>query len=103
MKRVIQGKIYDTQTANLIVVLPCLHAKDNWKWNETTLYRTPMGRYFLVGKGEALSRWAQATPSGAIAGEGLEPISQADARAYAVDTGVSPDRFARLGFDPIGP
>ena len=62
-----------------------------------------MGRYFLAGQGAALSRWAGVTPSGAIAGEGVEPISQANARTYAVDAGVSPDRFARLGFDPIGP
>ena len=36
--------------------------------------------------------------SGAIAGEGIEPISEAKALAYAKYAGLPPDRFARAGF-----
>ena len=35
---------------------------------------------------------------GAIAGEGIEPISEAKALAYAKYAGLPPDRFARAGF-----
>ena len=93
MRKKIDRKIYDTKTANLIVSLPCIHPRYNGKWNETALYRNPMGRYFLAGHGGPLSRWAEKTPTGAIAGEGIEPISREDARDYAIYAGRSLNRF----------
>jgi len=52
----------------------------------------------LAGEGGTLSRWKKITLRGAIPGEGIEPISKDEARAYAKEAGLSPDRFARAGF-----
>jgi len=79
--------------------LPSHFPKTVNKWHETRLYRNQQGAYFLAGEGGALSRWAKATPRGVIEGEGIEVISKDEALAYAIHAGLSPDRFARAGFD----
>ncbi len=98
MRKVINGKTYRTHTAQLIVTLPSHFPKTDNKWHDTRLYRNQRGAYFLAGEGGALSRWAKATPRGAIPGEGIKVISKDEARAYAKEAGLSPDRFARAGF-----
>ena len=97
MTRVINGKTYRTRTAQLIVTLPGHFPKTDNKWHETRLYRNQRGAYFLAGEGGSLSRWAKVTPRGAVPGEGIEPLSKDEARAYAKDAGLSPDRFAQAG------
>jgi len=98
VRKVINGKTYRTHTAHLIMTLPSHFPKTDNKWHETRLYRNQQGAYFLAGEGGALSRWAKITPRGTIPGEGIEPISKDEARAYAKYAGLSPDRFARVGF-----
>ncbi len=58
-----------------------------------------MGTYFLAGKGGSSSRWAKQTPTGAISGEGIEVITKQEAQTYAIELGVSPDYFPRMGFE----
>ncbi len=97
MRKVITGQTYRTHTAYLIVTLPSLFPKTDNKWHDTRLYRNQQGVYFLAGEGGSLSRWAKITSRGAIPGEGIEPLSKDNARAYAKYAGLSPDRFARAG------
>jgi hypothetical protein len=101
MTKVINGKTYRSHTAQLIVTLPSPFPKTDNKWHETQLYRNQRGAYFLAGEGGSRSRWAKNTPGGAIPGEGIEPISKDDALAYAKYAGLSPDSFARAGFDRV--
>ncbi|MCB0386694.1 MAG: hypothetical protein KDD43_14975 [Bdellovibrionales bacterium] len=101
MRKVINGKTYRTHTAQLIVTLPSHFPKTANKWHETRLYRNQQGDYFLAGEGGASSRWAKNTPRGAIPGKGIEPISKAEALAYAKYAGLSLDKFARAGFERV--
>ena len=96
MTKVINGKIYRTHTAQLIVTLPSPFPKTSNKWHETQLYWNQRGAYFLAGEGGSSSRWKKITPRGAS--EGIEPLSKDEALAYAKDAGLSPDRFAQAGF-----
>ncbi len=98
MRKVVNGKTYRTHTARVIVTLPSHISKTDNKWHVTRLYRNQQGAYFLAGEGGTLSRWAKATPLGAIEGEGIEVISKDEARVYAKEAGLSPDSFARAGF-----
>ena len=98
LTKVINGKTYRSHTAHLIVTLPSPFPKTDNKWHDTRLYRTQRGAYFLAGHGGSRSRWANITPGGARAGEGIEPLSKEEALAYAKYAGLSPDRFARAGF-----
>lgn len=58
----------------------------------------PTGRVFLAGEVGALSRWAKITPNGTIPVEGIEVIAKEEARAYAIEGGLDPARFAGAGF-----
>ena len=99
MTKKIQGKTYRSHTAVWIVTVPCPFPPTNPRWHQTDVYRNQQGAYFLAGTGGAHSRWAKQTPQGAIPGEGIEPLTKAEALAYATQYGVSHDRFARLGFE----
>ena len=98
MKQPIKSKTYRYRTSNWVVKIPCPFPPSSPRWHQTDMYRSHQGVFFLAGKGGSLSRWAKQTPHGAIPGQGIEPISKADALAYALKLGVSLDRFPRLGF-----
>ncbi len=100
MKRVIDGKIYDTKTAEEICDLPCHHYPGDFQFHETTLYRTPRGNFFLAGKGGPMTRWAQPEGnSGYSGGSGLEVITHEEARGYAESAELSPEAMAEAGFE----
>jgi hypothetical protein len=83
MKRILDGKIYDTETATLRAdisgndgALP----SNEFEWQHTGLYVSPRGTYFIAGRGGARSRWAKPMGLGTGPGEGLIIISDAEAR-----------------------
>lgn len=51
MRRVIDGKVFDTDTADRICQLPCSALGNDAGWHETVLYRTRKGRFFVAGRG----------------------------------------------------
>lgn len=61
MKRVIDGKVYDTDTAD--VIAERYHGKGSDGYFEI-LFRTPKGRFFLGGAGGAASPWAESVETG---------------------------------------
>ena len=61
MKQIINGKRYDTNTATMVAdVSPEGFYHGDFRYEETQLYRTPRGNWFLAGWGEAMSRLGQA-------------------------------------------
>jgi hypothetical protein len=56
MKKVVEGKRYDTKTATEVASDGYSYPGDYKYWEET-LYRTKSGRYFLHGKGGADTEW----------------------------------------------
>ena len=58
MKKIIDGKIYNTDTATFIGN----HQHATWgdfQFEDTDLYRTPKGAFFVQGTGGAYSRWSR--------------------------------------------
>lgn len=93
MKKIINGKRYDTDTATHIANASSNCGKSDFGWFDEDLYKTPRGRFFLAGEGHAMTRWA--TPlsgNGRGPGSGIIPLSQEEAREwcerYDVDTDV---------------
>lgn len=100
MKRVIDGRIYNTQTADEVCELVCHHYPGDFQFHETTLYRTPKGAYFLAGKGGPMSMWAQPEGNnGYSGGSGLRVIDAEEARGYAEAAELSPDDMQAAGFE----
>ena len=59
MKKVINGKRYDTDTATLMGSDSFSNSRDFRHWIEE-LYRKNNGEYFLYGKGGAMTKYAKA-------------------------------------------
>jgi hypothetical protein len=87
MKEIIDGVRYDTEKAtDLGWVGNDEFANDMRHWSGR-LYRTPRsGRYFIAGKGGAMSRFAVPCPGGGSGGgSGIQPISEREALRLAED------------------
>ena len=100
MRKVIDGKVYDTETAYAICDIPCRFYKNDFGWHDTVLYRSPRGRYFLVGEGHAASMWAvhYGNGNGSGPGSGIRVISAEDARAYAEKAECDEEDMREAGF-----
>ena len=59
MKKVIDGKVYDTDTATEIHEWDNGYSSDNFHWCSETLYRTSKGAFFLYGEGGAMSPYSR--------------------------------------------
>ena len=78
MKEVINGKMYNTETAEAI------HEWDNGLYGndfrscEKTLYRTKKGNYFVAGEGGPMSCYAVSNGNTTSGGSGIRPIEKED-------------------------
>ncbi len=99
MRRVIDGKIYDTKTATAVCDLPCHHYPGDFQHHETVLYKTPKGNFFLAGKGGPMSLWAEPCGNnGWSGGSGLRPITREEAREYCEQAELGPEEMTEAGF-----
>lgn len=82
MKRVIDGRSYNTETAIKLCSLesPTPYTND-FHWHNTILYQTKGGAFFLAGEGGAMSRWSKPCGQNSrVGGEGISPVSAAEAK-----------------------
>ena len=84
MKKIIDGKKYDTDTAKEVGYYSSSYARNDFHFYEETLYLKKSGEYFLHGEGNAMSRYARATGMhGWDPGERIMPLTYDDARQWA--------------------
>lgn len=93
MKRVIEGKVYNTETAENIAVDTFGYANDFHYWVDR-LYKTKNGRFFLQGEGGGLSHWARRHEDGSGYGEGIRVLSVEEARTWCEEHDVDADVIA---------
>lgn len=85
MKKVINGKVYDTNTATQIAYWES-GSKTSPSWYEEMLFRKRNGELFIFGHGYAASPYAQRYPDGNLgAGSVIRPVSWEDAKLWAED------------------
>lgn len=58
MKKVINGKIYNTETAIKVDCYCSDYYCSDFNYYDETLYKTKKGNYFLFGSGNALSKYS---------------------------------------------
>lgn len=82
MKKIINGKRYDTDSAELLCTLKCNAYVGAWDWHDTDLYRTSKGAFFIAGWGMGGSMWGEKLYdcSDYVKGEGLRALSREEAR-----------------------
>lgn len=84
MKKIIEGRRYDTETANKVWETDggAESTTDFRYWSEA-LYRTPRGRWFVYGEGGPLTKWAKVIGQNCMAGgQDIAPLSEQEARAW---------------------
>ena len=95
MKRVINGKLYNTDTAVDLAVYEA-NATDSLNYYSERLYRKRTGEYFIHGEGGARTRYAASDGDGwSRGGEAIFPLSVYEARAWAEEH-LPGDGFERI-------
>lgn len=80
MQRVINRKLYDTESAEKIVTYAPNTDRGDFNYLVETLYKTSDGEYFLHGEGGAATRWAEPIPGGGkTSGASIETFSEEEA------------------------
>lgn len=93
MKKIINGKTYNTETAREIAALYSsgLSKSDFRFWSEA-LYLTKKGVYFLHGEGGAMTQWATKNGDGSTSwGRDIVALSEAEALSWAENRAVNAD------------
>lgn len=98
MKKIIEGKTYNTETAQFLGDWQNLWEGD-YHYCREELYRTKKGTYFLYGEGGALSRYARYYGGSATGGEGFEILSEEKAREWA-EKRLSTDEYIKIFGEP---
>jgi len=91
MKAIINGVLYDTETAVRVGDGGNDAPVGDFRCSEVRLYRTESGRFFLAGEGGPMTRWAETLPDGARKdGSGIVPLSEGEALSWA-EANLCPD------------
>ena len=99
MKKILNGKTYNTETAVSICGLPCTtESTRDFGWHSTSLYRTKKGTFFLSGVGGPMTMWASEQGNGRGWGEGLRVIDEEEARQHMENANCTAEDFAEYGF-----
>ncbi len=84
MKKIINGKVYDTETAKELVSWRNAGSWRDFSHKEETLYRKKTGEFFLYGQGGPMTNYAEATGTNSWSGgERIMPLTFAEAREWA--------------------
>ena len=84
MKKIINGKLYDTDTAKELDCYANTYDTRDFRWFRETLYRKKTGEYFLHGEGGPMSKYSRTIGQNPWSGgEEIRPLSMEDATAWA--------------------
>ena len=103
MKKIINGKVYDTDTASKLGVWWSSNDVRSFSHCEETLYRKRTGEYFLYGYGGPMTKYARAEGQNSwTGGERIMPMSYDEARTWAeehLETGEYEAAFGEVTED----
>jgi len=95
MKKIINGKRYDTNSAKELAYASYSNPRDFSYWAET-LYRKNTGEFFLYGEGGPMSRYAAAIDQNNWSGgEKIMPLSYESAQKWA-EKNLDADKYEEI-------
>ena len=83
MKKIINGKKYDTDTAKCVGSYENGYGPSDFKCVEEHLYRKKNGEFFLYGVGGAMTAYAEHCIDGYCYGEKIIPLTESEAKKWA--------------------
>ena len=87
MKMIIDGKRYDTDTAELIHKWNNGYNYSDFDYCREELFKTKKGTYFIVGSGGARSKYSTSAGNTSWGGHGIEIVSDNQAIGWLEDHG----------------
>ena len=100
MKKVINGKVYDTATAQRLAEYAPNPYRSDFHYFCETLYRKKTGEYFIHGEGNAASKYALSCGQNeSCAGEKIIPLTYAEAQEWAEEH-LDGDEYVEIFGEP---
>ena len=97
MKKIIDGKLYNTETATHLGSYWNGLSKRDFRYCEETLYRKKNGEYFCHGSGGAMTCYASRHGDTRSEGEMIVPMTEAEAKRWAEDYLTVEEYIAAFG------
>ena len=85
MKQIINGKKYDTQTAEHIYEWDNNLGESDFNHCYEDLYRKKTGEYFLYGRGGPMSRYAESNGNTSFGSKRIVPLTIEEAKYWVED------------------
>ena len=83
MKQIIEGKTYNTETANYLTNASSSCGRSDFNYWDEDLYRTKRGTYFISGEGGPMSSWAESAGQNSWrGGSGIRVLTESEAREW---------------------
>lgn len=86
MKKIINGKVYNTDTAKKVASWYSSYARNDFHYYEEELYQKKTGEFFLYGEGNAASPYSKSCGQNEwCGGERIEPLTFTEAQKWCED------------------
>jgi hypothetical protein len=100
MKKIINGKMYNTETARKLAEWWNHIPPNDFNFKVETLYIKCTGEYFIHGEGGAMTEYSHRCSDGSWAGgEAIKPITEAEALHWAEEK-IPVDEYIKLFGQP---
>ena len=100
MKKVINGKLYNTETAKKVASWYSSYARNDFQYYEEELYQKKTGEFFLYGEGNAASPYSRSCGQNEwCGGERIEPLTYKEAQKWAEDH-LDGDEYCEIFGEP---
>ena len=99
MKQIINGKMYNTETATKLGRYWNGLSTRDFRNVRETLYRKKTGEYFIYGEGGPMTQYSQPFGDMRSSGEAIVPLSESDARAWA-EKNLTADEYTEIFGEP---
>lgn len=98
MKKIINGKVYDTDTARELGIWTNTWDHRSWTYEHESLYVKRTGEYFLFGEGGPQTKYAESTSDNQWSGgQKILPLSPSKAREWAEEHLTADEYEAAFG------
>ena len=98
MKKIINGRVYDTDTARELGIWSNTWDHRSWSYERESLYQKRTGEFFLHGEGGPQTKYAESTSDNQWrSGEKIIPLSAEKAREWAEEHLTADEYEAAFG------
>lgn len=95
MKKIINGKMYNTETAKLLGEMESRRNKADFYYYCESLYLKKTGEYFLFGEGHGLSPYGKSYGNSSGWGEKIMPFTIDEAKEWAEEN-LDADEYIKI-------